>query len=76
VPTPSSHCVILVNVATQKTLALASCRALPGLLYRIEGDLKTGGATGPLPPPPLFIRYLWRSAQSHARQSAHIVLIR
>jgi len=27
---------------------------------------------GPLPPPPLFIRYLQRSAQSPARQSAHL----
>jgi hypothetical protein len=35
--------------------------------------LKTGGATGPLPPPRLFIRYLRRSAQSQARQSAHLL---
>src|SRR5712692_7999365 len=36
-------------------------------------NLKTGGATGPLPPPPLFIRYLRRSAQSEARQRAHLL---
>ena len=42
-------------------------RDLPGAQ---SWNLKTGGATGPLPPPPLFIRYLRRSAQSHARQSA------
>ena len=29
--------------------------------------LKTGGAAGPLPPPPLFIRYLQRLAQSEDR---------
>ena len=35
--------------------------------------MKTGGATGPLPPPPLFIRYLQRFAQSEGRQSAHLL---
>ena len=31
------------------------------------------GPPGLLPPPPLFIRYLQRSAQSQARQSAHLL---
>src|SRR5579863_8582249 len=43
----------------------------PATILAAKPVLKTGGATGPLPPPPLFIRYLQRSAQSEARQSAH-----
>ena len=45
----------------------------PATILAAKPVLKTGGATGPLPPPPLFIRYLQRSAQSQARQSAHLL---
>jgi hypothetical protein len=43
----------------------------PATILAAKPVLKTGGATGPLPPPPLFIRYLQRFAQSEGRQSAH-----
>ena len=45
----------------------------PATILAAKPVLKTGGATGPLPPPPLFIRYLQRPAQSQARQSAHLL---
>jgi hypothetical protein len=45
----------------------------PATILAAKPVLKTGGATGPLPPPALFIRYLQRSTQSRARQSAHLL---
>jgi hypothetical protein len=47
-----------------KSRVLASRRIPDRFLYPAEGDLKTGGATGPLPPPSLFIRCLRRTVQS------------
>src|SRR5712671_5286846 len=45
----------------------------PATILAAKPVLKTGGATGPLPPPPLFIRYLQRFAQSEGRLSAHLL---
>ena len=45
----------------------------PATILAAKPVLKTGGATGPLPPPPLFLRNLRRSVQSQARQSAHLL---
>src|SRR5260370_23845881 len=72
-PTPSFCRVIYGNLGCQKIRVLASHASLNHLLYCAEYDLKTGGTTGPLPPPPLFIRYLQRLAQSESRQSAHLL---
>ncbi len=61
-PTPSFCRVIYGNLGCQKIRVLASHASLNHLLYCAEYDLKTGGTTGPLPPPPLFIRYSdWRN---------------
>ena len=43
------------------------------MLYCAEWDLKTGGATGAPSSSALFIRYLQRSAQSQAHQTAHLL---
>jgi len=72
-PLPAAAAYPTVILASKNPSIFATQRIQSSSLYCAELDLKTGGATGPLHPPPLFIRYLRRSAQSHARQSAHIL---
>jgi hypothetical protein len=54
VPTPAFIRVVQGNVGSRAVHDFASHRTLSYLSWRAEGDLKTGGATGPLPPPALI----------------------
>ncbi len=72
-PTLSCYSMTLRDVDPEKSANFLSHMTLHDPARCTAHVLKTGGATGPLPPPPLFIRYLRRSAQSQARQSAHLV---
>jgi len=72
VPTPSFYGITQPDFGKRIVQFIASQRIHQSLLYCAEWDLKTVGHRA-LPPPPLFIRYLQRSAQSPARQSAHLL---
>ena len=52
-PTLSFHAIIHRKVGSEKVYDIASHRILSHLLWGAEGDLKTGKATGPFPPPSL-----------------------